>query len=162
RELLRVALPGFHVYAQRHEYELIDAPPQRDDRPPSWLKVPLLHELLATYDEVLWLDADVVIVNEHDDLADDVPDEDWQAVVRHYTPDGEVPNCGVWLLRPSMRPVLDAMWQLDSYREHPWWEQAALLELLGYRGHPVRLEQPTELYARTCWLGLEWNSHEER
>jgi hypothetical protein len=162
QELLELARPGFREYAELHGYDLHTTPPATSSRAPSWRKVPRLLHLLDTYDEVLWVDCDVVIVDPSWDLADDVPDQDWQALVAHHTPDGEIPNCGVWYLRPPMQPVLEQMWRMDQYTSHIWWEQAALLELLGYHGHPVRLEHPTELYARTCWLDLEWNSHEER
>jgi len=92
-----------------------------------------------------------------------VPDHDVQALVRHRTPDGEVPNCGVWFVRAGLRPTLVRLWGMDRYLDHPWWEQAGMLDLLGYRHtvRPVELAAPTELYRRTHWLGLEWNSHEQ-
>lgn len=111
---------------------------------------------------MLWLDADVIVADEGRDLADELSPDDWQALVRHHTPDGEVPNCGVWLLRPAMRPLLEQLWEMTQYLKHPWWEQGALCELLGYGGRPLSLLYPSELYARTCWLELEWNSHEEQ
>lgn len=160
--LLDVALPSFREYADEHGYELLVEPPRLRSRPASWLKVALLRELLVYYREVLWIDCDVVIVDPSRDLADELSPDDWHALVRHHTPDGEVPNCGVWLVRREMRETLKAIWKLDRYLDHPWWEQAALLDLLGYGGRPVSLVAPTELYARTCWLDLEWNSHEER
>jgi hypothetical protein len=61
-----------------------------------------------------------------------------------------------------MQPWLEQLWRMDEYLAHPWWEQGALCQLLGYTGRPLRLAAPTELYWRTHWLGLEWNSHEER
>jgi hypothetical protein len=162
QELLQLAQPGFQEYAELHGYDLLTQPPTVSSRAPSWRKVPHLHGLLDHYQELLWVDCDVVIVDPSWDLADDVPDRDWQALVCHHTPDGEVPNCGVWYLRPPMRPILERMWRMVQYTHHVWWEQAALLDLLGYHGYPARLTDPTELYARTCWLDLEWNSHEER
>lgn len=162
--LLALALPRFEAYAERHDYALIAEPPAMMLRPPSWMKLSALLDALASgYDAALWIDADVVIVDDSLDLADEVPDGAWQALVRHHTPDGEVPNCGVWYVRPDLRPYLEALWRMDRYLHHPWWEQAALLDLLGYSDdRPVVLERPTELYDRTFWLGREWNSHEER
>lgn len=160
--LAEIARPGLEAYAERHGYELEAAAPTMMPRPASWMKLPLLANALDRHDEVLWVDADVVIVDDELDLADEVPAEQWQALVRHHTPDGQVPNCGVWFCRRQMLPVLEQLWEMNEYLLHPWWEQGALLELLGYRGRPVELVEPTELTWRTHWLELEWNSHEER
>jgi hypothetical protein len=157
-----LALPTLERYAARHGWQLYTAPPHRYERPLSWLKLPAITEALEDHDEVLWLDADVIIVDGSLDLADAVPSRHWQALVAHHTGDGEVPNCGVWYLRPPMLPVLERLWDMTVYLHHGWWEQAALLELLGYRPdvRPVHLDDPTVLYAATRWLDLEWNSHE--
>jgi hypothetical protein len=161
--LLQLALPRMAEYADRHGYDLIAHPPRMLWRPPSWLKVAALLDALTHYDEALWIDCDVVIVDGELDVDDELHDDDVQALVRHHTPDGEVPNCGVWLVRQAMRPVLMQLWRMDRYLNHPWWEQAAMLDLLGYRHRrrPVELAEPTDLYRRTHWLGLEWNSHEQ-
>ena len=163
RRLLELSLPRFAEYADRHGYELHAYPPRLVTRPPSWLKVAALLDALNHHEEALWIDCDVVIVDGDLDLADEVPDPCCQALVRHHTPDGEVPNCGVWLVREALRPALLRLWRMDRYLDHVWWEQAAVLDLLGYRHQqrPVELVAPTELYRRTHWLGLEWNSHEQ-
>ncbi len=103
------------------------------------------------------MDADMVIVDPSEDL--DVPDGAWQALVAHHTNDGEVPNCGFWLVRQPMRDVLQAAWAMTGYLTHPWWEQAAIVELMGYQGQPLALAQPTDLYEATHFLGAEWNDH---
>ncbi len=161
--LLDLARPRFQEYADRHGYQLHETPPGLLLRPPSWLKVSQLIDALTWHEEALWIDADVAIVDGSRDVADEVPARSWQALVCHHTPDGAVPNCGVWLVRQPMRPILEHIWRMDRYVNHPWWEQAAMLDLLGYRHEPrpVVLDTPTDLYGRTHWLGLEWNSHEE-
>jgi hypothetical protein len=60
-----------------------------------------------------------------------------------------------------MLSVLDEMWKLTEYIDHCWWEQAAMLELLGFdpRTRPVSLFAPTELWDRTHWLETGWNVH---
>jgi hypothetical protein len=161
RKLLDLSAPRFRRYADEHGYDLIVDPPPVLIRPASWYKVPALLAALDRYDEALWLDADIVICDLSRDLADEVPPTAWQALVRHHTPDGEVPNGGVWYVRPAIKPTLRAIWAHDSYLNHGWWEQAALLDLLGYQHHPARLVEPSELYQHTHWLGLEWNSHEQ-
>lgn len=161
--LLELSLPRMAEYADRHGYDLNAHAPRLAMRPASWLKVAVLLAALEHYDEALWVDCDVVVVDPTVDLADEVPADAWQALVRHHTPDGEVPNAGVWYVRQTARDALERVWTMERYLDHVWWEQAALLDLLGYRHatRPVEHVTATDLYRRTHWLGLEWNSHEQ-
>jgi len=129
-------------------------------RPPSWHKIISLLDALEDYDEALWVDCDVVLVDTSWDLADDIPTDAWQGITRHRTGEGEVPSCGVWYVRQPMQPVLEAIWRLSRYEHHRWWEQAALQELLGYTPEhlPVHQDHETELSRHTHWLSLEWNA----
>jgi hypothetical protein len=58
------------------------------------------------------------------------------------------------------RAFLDQVWALDRYAEHPWWENAAVLDLLGYGREPARLVQPTSWLQRTKLIDPRWNSIE--
>jgi len=156
-DLLNIARPSFQAFADLHGYDLLEAEPLDCVRPPSWWKVLILQAALRDYDEALWLDADTVIVDGSEDL--NVPPDAWQALVEHHTGDGDVPNCGVWLVRQPMAPVLDDLWTMTQYLSHGWWEQAGLHQLMGYRGRPVQLVSPTELYERTHFLDNGWNVH---
>lgn len=159
-QILDYTLPRIEDYARRHGYAISLGSPAMD-RPPSWWKVPLLLTLLQRWDEVLWIDCDVLILDPSVDVRDEVADDSWQALIRHHTPDGEVPNCGVWFVRRDMVEVLKEIWEMDQYSQHYWWEQRAMLDLLGYSDSPCRLVDPTPLYEKTTWLPLEWNSHEQ-
>lgn len=160
-ELLDIALPSFERFAGRHGYDLVVAQPDPiDGLPPSWWKIPVLQDALDSYDEALWVDADVVIVDDSADL--EVHGSAWQALVEHRTADGEVPNLGVWYLRAPMQWVLPGLWALrKEYAQAPWWEQSAMLDLLGYDHvtRPVTLDTPTELLAHTHFLETGWNVH---
>lgn len=153
------SLPAMGRYADRHGYDLISRPPRMLLRPPSWHKITAVLTALDTYDEVLWIDADVLILDDSLDLADEVDEGAWQAITCHHTREGEIPSVGVWLVRQPMRTSLEKAWQLTRYLHHRWWEQAAFLQLLGYRADPppCQLVEPTELYLNTCWVGEEWN-----
>lgn len=155
--LLEIALPSFEAFAYRHGYELVIAEERDEGRPPSWWKVPALKAALEQHDEALWLDADTVILDGAEDLG--VPASCWQAMVEHHTGDGAVPNLGVWLVRRPMLAVLEQIWRMTGYVDHGWWEQAAMLELLGYTGRPVALTAPTELHGLTHFLENGWNVH---
>ena len=88
-----------------------------------------------------------------------VPAEAWQAVVIHRTNEGESPNLGVWLVRKAMLPYLQQAWDLTEYIQHRWWENAAVIDLMGFDpAYPVIPAIPNELYAHTHRLENWWNS----
>ena len=90
----------------------------------------MLREALASHDLVLWIDADAVIVDSSRDIADELAPDRFLGLVRH----GDVPNTGVMLLRSGdlARDLLDRTWSATRLIDHPWWENAALLDALGY------------------------------
>jgi galactosyl transferase GMA12/MNN10 family len=110
--LLEESLPAMGRYADQHGYDLISRPPAMLLRPPSWHKITAVLTALDTYDEVLWIDADVLVLDDSLDLADEVDDGAWQAITRHHTREGEIPSVGVWLVREPMRTSLEKAWQL--------------------------------------------------
>lgn len=163
-ELLALTGPTFAEFASHHDYELhfYDTNPT-PDRPASWGRIPILRHLLTEYDEVLWIDADAVIVDSSLDIADVLGPDDLMGMTAHVTPEGDVPipNCGVWLVRsdPATLDFLDAVWDSTAYIDHKWWENAAVLVTLGYGLEPrVHLERPAPLWFRTRLLSSEWNS----
>lgn len=132
--------------------------------PSSWMKVPGLIVGLDEYDEVLWLDCDVVVSRLKENIFDEMPAGSWQGMVVHQTECGTVPNCGVWLVRKPMRETLLAMWQddLTEFRHHPWWEQGAMLRRLGYEvtlGPRSKDRGPTGLRSHSAALHAKWNDH---
>jgi hypothetical protein len=141
--------PRMERYARRWGYEpCFDATTDLD--PPSWGKVPLMLSLLETYDAVLWLDADILILDHSRDIAAGVPMEAAQAMVEHVTPqDGAVPNCGVWYVTRAARPLLAVLLGMfGTHRHAQWWEQSALIEVLPLGWRNV-----------THWLHPCWNRH---
>lgn len=140
-------LPAMTAYAARHGYNLVaNCRPTLD--PPSWGKIPLLLEILDTHDAALWLDADVLIVDGSEDIADHVYGH--QGLVAHVTRgDGRVPNTGIWYLTRRCIPLLlEALELFPRYAAHPWWEQAAIIERL-----------PGHWESVTTWLDPGWNRH---
>jgi len=91
-DLLEIAVPGMHDYACLHGYDLITRPPSMLLRPPSWHKITALLDALEDYEEALWIDCDVVLVDTSWDLADEIPPEAWQGITRHQTGEGEIPS----------------------------------------------------------------------
>jgi hypothetical protein len=161
-ELVDAVLPTFARYAREHGYDLFVPSGEQFrsmSRPVSWGKIPLILSLLkGGYDAVLWLDADVGVVEYDKDILDDLPADAPMGLVVHHTADGAVPNCGVWLARPEAVELLESLWPLDGFRRSSgWWEQAALIAALG--GDPDAT--PVSVPAGRAWAELpyEWNPH---
>ena len=83
---------------------------------------------------MLWIDADAVIVDGSEDVADALAPDTQLALVPHRRDDELIPNTGVMVWRSGefARSLLDRMWAAQKYIDHPWWENAALLDALGY------------------------------
>jgi galactosyl transferase GMA12/MNN10 family len=164
-ELLAVSLPTFESYAQRHGWEVfVDSADRTDGRPAAWGKIPLIAEMLRSHDLVMWVDADAVIVDETVDLASELRARKHLYLVEHrHAPTGEVTaNAGVLMFRAGgwAKRLLEAIWAQEDLIAHRWWENAALMRLLGYRIDP----QPAAHIQRTRWLrrvrflDVAWNS----
>jgi hypothetical protein len=161
-ELLALSAQTFRVYADQHGYALeLREHSLAPDRPPSWSKVVLVRTLLETYDVVLCVDADAAIVDPSHDVVDDMRDDALIALVAHEYDGQRIPNCGVWALRRDRRTLrfLDRVWQRTQYVDHKWWENAAVLDLLGYQLEPtVKLVRPRRMLRRVQFLDQAWNS----
>lgn len=153
--------PTVEAYANRHAldfrfYELKDP---NVSRPLAWNKLIAITDALSQSESVLWADADVVISKDAPNIFNDLAPDAWQALVCHSTSEGEVPNTGVWLLRRVMLPILMSAAMSDAYVNHRWWEQAAILKMMGFAvdGGPCRNEAMTPLMTHTQWLDESWN-----
>jgi hypothetical protein len=161
RPVLELGLETFRPYAERHGYDLVIGQGGSDGRPRAWGKVLLVRRLLDAYDEVLWLDADTMILEGERDIADELAPDDYQGLVRHENKRGaRYPNTGVWLVRGSRgRALLDAIWSREEFIGHEWWENAAFMDLMGYDLDEGRIVRESAWSAGTCWLDAAWNGH---
>jgi hypothetical protein len=164
--LLELARPTFEDYAQRHGYQLITSTSLVDEaRPPSWSKIPLLRNLLQTYDVVLWIDSDALIVDPSRDIADELEADRFLYLVEHHFDDSwpraeAAPNGGVLLVRsgPDADEFLETVWNSSDFVNSEIWEQAAIMRLLGYSLDPWRHERRTKWSDKTKFLSNAWNS----
>lgn len=163
--LMTLSVPTFARYADAHGYDLFVPCGSYfarwnsvlDERCASWLKVLAIRDLLESHDEVLWIDCDVVVLKFDKDISDDLTPAPLHMVV-HRTEDGEVPNCGVWHVRKQAAETLESLWQHAGFRRSGgWWEQAALIHVLG--GDPDAT--PTHTPPGPLWGELPycWNPH---
>jgi hypothetical protein len=160
--LLALAARSFRPYAARHGYELqLHTEIVDPTRPVPWSKVALLRRLAAAHDLLLWLDADLVIVDRSLDIACELEEGRFLYLVEHRTKEGHMPNSGVMLLRGGDETIafLDQVYAQEDLIGHRWWENAAICRLLGYRLDPIGPGSPTPLLAdRTKFISPRWNS----
>jgi len=163
-ELLNIARPSFKAFATRHGYDYFEAEKVGHQRPAPWYKVQCLLDLLKIFDIAVFIGCDLVIVDGREDIP--LGNWDWwQELVAHNTKCGRVPNDDMWVCGKRMIPWLEKVWKLTKYINHGWWEQAALLDVMGYdhlavEQFPiVRRDKDNELCKHTRWLPNEWNVH---
>lgn len=161
RKLLRLASVSFRRYARRHGYELdLHTEVVAAGRPPAWSKVALIRRQLDQHELVLWLDADVVVARSDRDIAEELPADRFLAMVEHTVGGKANPNTGVMVIRSGdeARRFFDEVWDSTEYLNHRWWEQAAVMALLGYDPDTGERVRDSGWHDRIHWLGKEWNS----
>jgi hypothetical protein len=160
--LLALSAISFRPYSARHGYELhMRTEPLDRRRPAPWSKILLLRQLVERYDVVVWLDADLVIVDGRVDLASEIEPGRFLYLVEHETNEGRMPNSGVMLLRggADAARMLDEVWAQEDLVEHRWWENAAICRVLGYELDPVGPGNGSELLREhTKLISPRWNS----
>ena len=166
RELMAQSVPTMAAYAQRHDWSVVlTSEPLNGERPPSWGKLQLIRELMDTYEYVFWVDADAIIVDLDRDLlaeVDTAHSDIWFA--RHpqdRDPSATVLNAGVFVVRSTdwSRRLLTEVWNAEQFIDHNWWENAALLDLLGYSLEPPFAKvRESDWESRVGGLDLAWNS----
>jgi hypothetical protein len=160
QRLLELSRRTFEPYARRHGYELaLHTRVVDESRPAPWSKIRILRDLVERYETVVWLDADLVIVDDRVDIARELDDGRFLGLVEHRHPTWRMPNTGVMVLRGGAEAAgfLDAVWVLDRYVEHQWWENAAVCDLLGYELDPPRPVRDTPWRAGAQFISPRWN-----
>ncbi len=163
-------------WAARHGHRAeIRAEPAVPGRPPAWTKIRLMADILDSGAEgVMWVDADCLVVDPTPDplaALGEAPEADLRIAYHHYyvRPQPgilvrfEMPNTGVVILRNSSwsRAFLQRVWDNTAWLEHEWWENAAVMDLMGYHtlldSGRANTPDPTVM-ARIAWLDLSWNA----
>jgi nucleotide-diphospho-sugar transferase len=134
--LLELARPTFERYARAFGYDLdLRTRGQAHGRPPAWSKVAIIRELLDRYEHVVWIDADAVVVDFGRDIVDALAPGAALGLVEHHYDGNRFPNTGVMAIRSGdqARSFWSDVWSRTEFIDHPWWENAAVCDLLGYR-----------------------------
>ena len=119
-------------YARAHGMDYICRyGPQQNERSPLWDKIPLLIDILkrSAYKNIIWLDADTLIVDPRQDLREALPDGAWLGMVQHGNP--AYFNNGAMYLRntPQALAFLEAVWNTWPI-DHGWEDNAAVIKVL--------------------------------
>ena len=131
----------------------------------KWAKTGLLRAALRDHPYALWLDADVLLLRDDEDVSQHLLPGCFQALALEHVPrERRVnPNTGVWLLRscPEAFAFLDAVDALGP-QPGPWADQGAVLAALGWdrgdeRYHGARPGPGGPALAGTSWLPPGWN-----
>ena len=152
------------IYGALNKFDVVLLKNIVSRRPPPWHKILVIRQLFAShYDYVFWIDADAIFVDCGRNIADEIEEDKELYLVKHNIDSKEIPNTGVILIRNSewSHNLLSQIWEKQEYIGHKWWENAALIDILGY--HDLLNEnQPNklnlDLLKKIKWLGLEWNS----
>lgn len=161
-ELLAETRPSLERFASDHDRDLVVAETDvAGGRPAGWGKLAVIRELLDGYDEVVWVDADAVVVDGRADICAPLTRLRPLGIVFHRYDGLEIPNLGVIALLSTRwtRDFIDSLW-CAGYEDHPWMDNAPLLPLLGYDLHRPRAStrRRTLARARIVPLDLAWNS----
>jgi hypothetical protein len=172
RALEEIALPAFRRYAARWGWAVHAAALPADGvgadaaaQTAKWAKISLLRDALAAYPLALWLDADILLLRDDEDIACHLQPGCFQALALEQVPaEHRVnPNTGVWLMRsgPDAFAFLDAV-EAAGPQPGPWADQGAVLAALGWeRGdasyHWAKPGAGNRFLARTSWLPPGWN-----
>ena len=141
REVLHeLALPSMRRYAAHWDWAVhaVDLASDGACADPGaqrakWAKVGLLREALRSSPQVLWLDADVLLTRDDEDVS--MHPTAFQALALEHVPHEHRvnPNTGVSLLRscPRAFAFLDAVEQAGP-QPGPWADRGAVLAVLGW------------------------------
>jgi hypothetical protein len=155
---------SMHLYGVIHNISVrVDPNASVSDRPTPWHRVKLIQQLFNEgYDIVIWMDADAIITRYDCDIRSLLkPDKDLYLVQHdNIGEDGPVPNTGFMILKNTdwSKSLLQEIWNKEEYINHKWWENAALIDILGYKHLLGGVRSfDNEMLAKVEFISSEWN-----
>lgn len=110
KQTVKYCILSLRKYCEKHNYPLItDESYKIQDRDYMWSKIPLLRRTLPDYDYIVWIDADMMIMNDEIKLEDFIDLYLGNRQMMLATDCGNQINTGFWILRNSQytRDILD-------------------------------------------------------
>jgi hypothetical protein len=146
REVADTTWPSVESYARKWGCEFTGYAMPSIKRCPPWRKLICIADALAKADQVLWVDCDVMVVDDSESIFSTVPDSvDHAACLLSDGSGSEHYNTGVWVVFRSMLPYIVAAAMDDDCADHPWWEQMAINKIIASGA------------AKTHRLSEQWN-----
>jgi len=98
---------------------------------PCWLKIPAISEALESYDFVLYLDHDCVVLDDSEDAEEALPSCKSLGMLDSFIGG---PCVGFVLVRstPLMKQFWDLAWKIDAWKTATWTDNGQILALLGF------------------------------
>ena len=168
-----LALATFTAYAQKHHLNLEVIKDFDCGRPAPWAKIPLIAAMLNKgYDWVIWIDADALIIRADINILDQTKSNHDLYLTCHRLSENflpgmafsyDVPNTGVMIFKNSdwSKQFLENIWEEESFIHHYWWENAAVMKLLGYEfllDTSLANRPNPEIMSHIGWLDRDFNS----
>lgn len=122
--------PAKSRYCARFGYDFLARDELLDTtRPAAWSKILAIQEVLGRYDWVFWCDTDAVLWNADVGLRQFIAAAGPADAIFQANPDG--PNSGLFFIRtsPWSCEFLHEIYLQYQFIDHPWWENAAIMEL---------------------------------
>jgi predicted O-methyltransferase YrrM len=131
---VQLAIQNKQAYCQSHGYDFYCLDHCLDEaRPAAWNKILFIQEILKNnnYQWVFWTDADSLIMNLATPL-ESFLDERYNLII---TRDKNGVNSGQFFIKscPWSLALLNDVYAHDEFKEHPWWENQALVSELAQR-----------------------------
>jgi hypothetical protein len=102
--------------------------PESFERPCSWFKIKAIkNRMISISGTILWIDSDTIITGGQN--IDSLIDHDSDLTI---SVDENGINCGVMAWRTSDKTIgfMDRVWDRTEFIDHPWWEQAAIADMI--------------------------------
>lgn len=133
-EMGKLCLKSMQVYAKKFDMDIKLFNNLKTSRPAPWNKIIIVQKLLKDYDFVFWIDSDAVFVNFKEDIRKEIENGKDFYLVKHHLKGRDVPNTGSFLLRNSdwSKKFLSSVWNKKEYIYHHYWENAAVMDYIGY------------------------------
>ena len=133
KQTIRLCTESQEAHVKKHGYTRItDESVYDPTRAHSWSKIRILQKYIKDYDYIVWMDADVLIMNQNRNIEDFIqllPENKFLLIGRDFNN----LNAGIFVMKncPLAHEFLDDVWSKTQYLNHEWWEQAAIIELHG-------------------------------
>ncbi len=163
-EMMQLMATTVHHYAAVHKMDalLLSLPDVRlaPSRPPAWDKIVLINHMLGHYETVMWIDSDALFCEVTTDIRQELDPRYPMHLVAHKIGRSTIPNTGVWICRrsPETQELLNAIWNNTAYIRHRWWEQGALMDLIGCDPNKCAFVRHTRYTTMIKFLDHKWNS----